>query len=81
MKVLINREEMLTWRSEFVDKDEAVQRIKDLLECSATKARKIANGTYDREISASEQKAIAGLLRRPRDVVFKPVGKRVNEAS
>lgn len=70
MKRRLNRLEMNQWREQVGGLDEASLLIKGTLDCSLSKAQKLASGRYPSEISASEQSALAALLKRPRDVLF-----------
>ena len=72
-KQLINR-----WVATVGGMAKATLLIMEALECSASKAEKIAGGRYPSGVSATEQKALALLWDVPRDQAFKPVsaGKR-----
>jgi hypothetical protein len=48
--------------------------IKECLECSESKAEKLAAGRYPSGLTASEQIALSELTNRPRDVMFRLVG-------
>lgn len=50
--------------------DEAAESIKKELECSLSKASKLSYCKYEKQISASEQKALSKLTKISRDVLF-----------
>lgn len=80
-KRLVNKEVMLRWREDVGGPKEAIRLIMAELECCFSKAEKLQAGSYDRELCASEEKTLAALMKRPRDVVFITVGKRERRVS
>ena len=62
----------------------ATRLIEQKLECSESKAEKLAGGRYPSLPTPTEQMALAALMQRPRDVLFPLVaakGKRAQAAS
>lgn len=58
----------------------ATEIIKSKLECSMSKAQKIAGGRYRSLPAAAEQALLADLIGKPREKVF-PVGAGKSQAS
>jgi hypothetical protein len=80
MRRMLNKTEFFKWVIENGGADEAAILIKRELECSLSKAEKISRGNYNRELSASEQKALSNLTKISRDVLFK-AGRPMKKAS
>lgn len=72
----LDAKEMTTWTASVGGFAKAAQLIKERLECSISKAEKLAAGAYDRLPTASEQKELADLTNRSRDQLFPRVGAR-----
>lgn len=66
----IDRGEMKAWRESVGGLKEATRLIAEKLECSESKADKIASGRYPSLPTPTEQMALAALMMRPRDVIF-----------
>ncbi len=81
MKRQLNGREMRKWTDAVGGIAEAARLIRAELECSLSKAEKLAACRYDREISASEQKVLARLTGSERDVLFHFAGRRITKAS
>lgn len=81
MKRRIDYKEMLLWRESAGGIKEAARLISEKLECSLSKAEKIAGCRYPSVPTPTEQMALASLMQRPRDVVFPFACKRVDRAS
>ncbi len=60
---------------------EASRMILEKLECSTSKADKLARGVYPSMLTASEQKDLAQIVRTKRDILFVPVGAGAERAS
>jgi hypothetical protein len=75
MKRQLNRLEMTLWREQVGGPDEAAMLIKAALDCSLSKAEKLATGRYPSLPTASEQSALASLMNRPRDTLFPQIDK------
>jgi hypothetical protein len=73
----LDSKEMTAWTASVGGFKKAAQLIKERLECSRSKAEKLAAGSYNRLPSASEQKELADLVNRSRDQLFPRVSARV----
>jgi hypothetical protein len=84
MKRRLDRKEVAKWRASVGGLKIAAQLIQERLECSFSKAAKIAAGRYPSLVSPAEQYELSDLMGRPRDVLFKLIGvsrKRAPEAA
>jgi len=70
--------QMKNWRDSSGGLRSASLLICQSLECSYSKAEKLASGRYDRVLTASEQKALAELMNVSRDVLFPLRGERAS---
>jgi hypothetical protein len=71
--------EMKAWKDRVGGLKTATRLIQNTLECSESKAEKLASGRYPSTVTPSEQIALAELMERPRDMVFKfSTGKRAS---
>ncbi len=66
----LSKSEMLAWRESVGGVKKAAELIAHALECSISKAEKIAGGRYPSLPTLAEQLAISSLMERPRDKVF-----------
>lgn len=78
MKRQLEAKEMEIWRDRVGSTNAAARLISDKLECSISKAQKLAGCRYPSVPSPTEQKALAALLKRPRDVLF-PLCRKTKE--
>jgi hypothetical protein len=66
----LDRAEMHNWRESVGGLKAAARLISEKLECSESKAEKLASGRYPSLPTPTEQMALAALMKRPRDVLF-----------
>lgn len=76
----VNKREIRGWVESAGGFTKAVALIVQKLECSESKAEKIAAGNYPSRMNPSEQNALSELVKKPRDVLFS-VGKPLKKAS
>jgi hypothetical protein len=72
---------MLSWRESVGGIAKAAILISEKLECSLSKAEKLASGRYDREISASEERELSSLTGIDREALFRVANKSGAKAS
>lgn len=74
--------EVKHWAMGFDSKEEAIDQVRQALQCSWSKADKIVGCRYPSVPVPLEQEALASLLGVPRDTLYPVVGKpRVKTAS
>jgi hypothetical protein len=79
MKRRLNGQRLAVWVQQVGGVKEASLLIVQKLECSISKAEKIASGRYLSLPTPSEQKDLADLLSTSRDVLFPPArGQRAS---
>lgn len=81
MERTINKQLVNEWVENVGGISQAAVLIKELLECSKSKAEKIAGLRYPSDLTAAEQKLLARLWKVQRDDAFKPVGAGKSKAS
>lgn len=74
----LNKKEMQKWRESMGGLRSAVILICQTLECSLSKAEKLASCRYEKGLSASEQRVLADLLKVSRDVLFPMRGDKAS---
>lgn len=70
LKRQLDQMEMTIWRESVGGLKEATRLISEKLECSESKADKLASGRYPSLPTPMEQMALAALMKRTRDAVF-----------
>jgi len=81
MKRQLDGKSIRKWKDRVGGIDNATRLISDELECSISKAEKVATGSYPSQLSSAEQKALAKLLNLDRDVLFPIVRAKGKRAS
>lgn len=82
MKRYLDQGEIEGWRASVGGIREATRLISEKLECSRSKAEKLAAGRYPSLPTPTEQMALADLMHRSRDVLFPLVrARRKKQAS
>lgn len=72
----LSKDEFKAWRESVGGLARATLLVKEKLECSDSKAEKIASGRYISVPTPTEQMALAALMQRPRDVIFPLVASK-----
>ena len=66
----LDKQEIKAWRESVGGLTKATHLVMEKLECSHSKAEKIASGAYISVPTPTEQIVLAALMQRPRDVIF-----------
>jgi hypothetical protein len=77
----LDKQEIKAWRESVGGLTKATHLVMEKLECSHSKAEKIASGAYISVPTPTEQIVIAALMQRPRDVIFPLVTSKRRDQS